>query len=98
MPDLSYPYKFTCFYDYDKDCSPTTDFQSSSNQTLGGVCSMPISYTYSHNGSGTFPAAGDEVFDENDDPVLSGYYKFNSTFVYKATFGTVDASWPQDLC
>ena len=78
--------------------SCSTDFQSSSNSNFGNVCSMSISYTYSHNGSGTFPAAGDEVFDENDDPVISGYYKFNSTFVYKATLGTVDAGWPQNIC
>ena len=74
------------------------DFQSSSNQTFNGVCAASIAYTYSHDGSGTFPAAGDRVFDENDNPVVSGYYKFNSTFVYQTTLNVVNAGWPQNFC
>ena len=78
--------------------SCTTDFQSSDNQTFGGVCLAPISYTYSHDGATTYPTAGDSVFDENDDPVVSGYYKFNSTYVYKTTSNVVDVGWPQNFC
>lgn len=97
MP-IAYPYKFSDWYGYDKDCVPTTDFQSSADAPLAGVCLSIINLTYSHTGSGTFPAAGDSVFDENGDPVVSGYYKFNSTFVYKTTLNVVDSGWPQDLC
>jgi hypothetical protein len=78
--------------------SCTTDFQSSDDQTFGGVCLAPISYTYSHDGATTYPTAGDSVFDENDDPVVSGYYKFNSTYVYKTTSNVVDVGWPQNFC
>jgi len=78
--------------------SCTTDFQSSGVANFSGVCLAIINKTYSHNGSGTFPTAGDSVFDENGNPVVSGYYKFNSTFVYKTTLNVVDSGWPQDLC
>ena len=97
MP-ISSPYKFSDWYGYDKDFSSSTDFQSSSDTSLPGVCLQIINLTYSHNGSGTFPAAGDSVFDENGNPVVSGHYKFNSTFVYKTTLNVVDSGWPQDLC
>ena len=96
MP-IAYPYKFSDWYGYDQDCG-STDFQSSVKSTFSGVCSAAINKTYSHNGSGTFPAAGDSVFDENDNPVLSGYYKFNSTYVYQTTLNVVDVGWPQNIC
>ena len=78
--------------------SCTTDFQSSADAPEAGICLQIINLTYSHNGSGTFPAAGDSVFDENDNPVVSGYYKFNGCFVYKTTLNVVDSGWPQGTC
>jgi len=78
--------------------SCTTDFQSSDVSNFGGVCLAIINLTYSHNGSGTFPTAGDSVFDENGDPVVSGYYKFNGCFVFKTTLNVVDSGWPQGTC
>ena len=75
-----------------------TDFQSSGDTSLPGVCLAIINLTYSHNGSGTFPTAGDSVFDENGDPVVSGYYKFNGCFVFKTTLNVVDSGWPQGTC
>lgn len=97
MP-IAYPYKFSDWYGYDKDCSPLTDFQSSGVANFAGVCLAIINLTYSHNGSGTFPTAGDSVFDENGDPVVSGYYKFNGCFVFKTTLNVVDSGWPQGTC
>jgi hypothetical protein len=97
MP-ISSPYKFSDWYGYDKDFSSSTDFQSSSDTSRLGVCSIQGVYTYTHNGSGPYPAAGDSVFDQNGNPVVSGHYKFNSTFVYKTTLNVVDSGWPQDLC
>ena len=78
--------------------SCTTDFQSSGVANFSGVCLAIINLTYSHNGSGTFPTAGDSVFDENGDPVVSGYYKFNGCFVFKTTLNVVDSGWPQGTC
>ena len=64
------------------------------------MCALSIDKTYSHNGSGTYPAAGDTVYDELDSTVADHYYKFNSTWVYRITGGSgvVASSWPQDIC
>ena len=101
MP-IAYPYRFSDWYGYDKDCSATTDFQSSDGGSISGadyVCLKVTSYTYSHNGSGTYPAAGDSVFDENDNPLVSGYYKImGTTNVYRIVLGTVSSGWPQNIC
>ena len=75
-----------------------TSFQSSGVANFSGVCLAIINKTYSHNGSGTFPTAGDSVFDENGNPVVSGYYKFNGCFVFKTTSNVVDSGWPQGTC
>ena len=97
MP-VNQPYVFGCWYGYDQDCSVITNFQSSADTSLPGVCLAVINLTYGHNGSGTFPTAGDSVFDENGDPVVSGYYKFNGCFVFKTTLNVVDSGWPQGTC
>jgi len=79
-----------------------TDFQSSSAGTLNFqdyVCLKTTSYTYSHSGSGTYPAAGDTVYDENDNPLASGYYKImGTTNVYRIIIGNVASGWPQSMC
>jgi hypothetical protein len=99
MP-ITYPYKFSDWYGYDKDCTGTTNFQSSTGYDILNVCSGSINKTYSHDGSGTYPAAGDTVYDELGNTVGDNYYKFNSTWVYRITGGSgvVANTWPQDLC
>ena len=88
---------------YGKSFSTVKDFQSSDAGSLspgvGYVCDKTTSYTYSHNGSGTYPAAGNSVFDENDDPLASGFYKImGTTNVYRIILGTVASGWPQNIC
>ncbi len=101
MP-IAYPYKFSDWYGYDKDCTSTTAFSSSTGYSLINVCSGSIGSTYYHNGSGTYPAAGDTVYSDSAGTCVlaDNYYKFNSTWVYRITGGSgvVNGSWPQDIC
>tara|TARA_R110000764_G_scaffold234009_1_gene327652 strand:+ start:741 stop:1046 length:306 start_codon:yes stop_codon:yes gene_type:complete len=101
MP-IAYPYKFNDWYGYDKDCVAVTAFSSSAGFSLIFVCAGMIANTYYHDGSGTYPAAGDTVYsDSAGTSVLADfYYLFNSTWVYRITGGSgvVAASWPQDIC
>jgi hypothetical protein len=101
MP-IAYPYKFSDWYSYDKDCVAVTSFSSSTGTVFLGVCALSIGSTYYHDGSGTYPAAGDTVYsDSGGTSVLADfYYKFNSTWVYRITggAGVVDSGWPQDIC
>ena len=98
MP-IAYPYNFSDWYGYDKDCN---SFSSSTGTVFSGVCALAIDQTYYHNGSGIYPAAGDTVYsDSAGTSVLADfYYKFNSTWVIRITggAGVVNASWPQDIC
>ena len=98
MP-IAYPYKFSDWYGYDKDCN---SFSSSTGDGIGSVCALSIDQTYYHNGSGTYPAAGDTVYSDSagTSVLADNYYKFNSTWVYRITGGSggVNASWPQDIC
>jgi len=101
MP-IAYPYKFSDWYGYDKDCVSTTAFSSSTGYSIGSVCSASIGSTYYHDGSGTYPAAGDTVYSDSagTSVLADNYYKFNSTWVYRITGGSgvVNGSWPQDIC
>ena len=101
MP-ISQPYKMSCWYGYDQDCSALTSFSSSSGTALFGVCSESINQTYYHDGSGTYPAQGDKVYSDSGGSSVLGdnYYKFNSTWVYRITggAGVVTLGWPQDMC
>jgi len=96
----SAPHAYSEFYS--KTWSATTSFSSSTGTVFLGVCALSIGSTYYHNGSGTYPAAGDTVYsDSAGTSVLADfYYKFNSTWVYRITGGSgvVAASWPQDIC
>jgi len=101
MP-IAYPYKFSDWYGYDKDCVAVTAFSSSTGYSLINVCSGSIGSTYYHDGSGTYPAAGDTVYSNSGGTttLADNYYKFNSTWVYRITGGSgvVNGSWPQDIC
>ena len=54
MP-IAYPYKFSDWYGYDKDCVVLTGFLAGSGQSgSSGICNQLSSQvTYYHNGSGT---------------------------------------------
>lgn len=60
-----------------------TSFTASSNSNFFGVCSAFPNQTYYHNGSGTFPAVGDIVYDNStpsqNDRLSAGYYRFDAT-------------------
>ena len=77
-------------------------YSSSTGTVFSGVCALSINQTYYHNGSGTYPTAGDTVYsDPGGTNVLADfYYKFNSTFVIRITGGAgiVNPSWPQNIC
>ena len=63
MP-IAYPYKFSDWYGYDKDCASVTGFLAGSGQSgSSGICNQLSSQTtYYHNGSGTYPVVGDIVY------------------------------------
>ena len=66
MP-IAYPYKFSDWYGYDKDCSTLTAFLVGSGQSgSSGICSQLSSQaTYYHDGSGTYPAVNDIVYTDS---------------------------------
>ena len=63
MP-ITYPYKMSDWYGYDKDCSPTpTAFSSSiSDKSQTAACPLSLNQTYYHSGSGALPITGDTVW------------------------------------
>ena len=63
MP-IAYPYRFSDWYGYDKDCASVTGFLAGSGQSgSSGICNQLSSQTtYYHNGSGTYPVVGDTMF------------------------------------
>lgn len=83
MP-VSYPYGFSCWYGYDKDCVTLTSYTSSipSSATIFTVCSQSTTATYYHDGSGTYPVTGDVVYSSSaggsSNYLSSGYYKINN--------------------
>jgi hypothetical protein len=78
MP-IAYPYKFSDWYGYDKDCSSVTSFTSAIAET-GITCSQPLNQTYYHNGSGTYPVANDVVYTNSagTTTIGSGRYRLNN--------------------
>ena len=71
------PDKMTEFYGYDHDAtSALTSFNGSSGTTSSkSVCSQSLSATYYHDGSGTLPATGDNVYqDSSGDQALEDQY------------------------
>lgn len=78
MP-IAYPYSFTCWYGYDQDCSTVTSFAASASATFSGVCSATANQTYYHNGTGSIPGNGDNVYTNSSGttPLAAGYYRFD---------------------
>tara|TARA_R110000823_G_scaffold293374_1_gene412199 strand:- start:14 stop:1240 length:1227 start_codon:yes stop_codon:yes gene_type:complete len=79
---------------------PLKGFSSSGGTVFSGVCALSINRTYYHNGSGTYPAYGDIVYQDSNglSVVADFYYKFNLTWVYKIVNGEVAFDWPQNIC
>jgi hypothetical protein len=63
MP-IAYPYKFSDWYGYDKDCATLTSFSSGSGQSdVKFVCTQSVNTTKYHDGSGFNPQVNDNVYD-----------------------------------
>ena len=61
MP-IAYPYRFSDWYGYDKDCATLTSFSSGSGQTdVKFICNQVVNTTKYHDGSGTSPQVNDNV-------------------------------------
>ena len=101
MP-ISYPYKFSDWYGYDKDCTTLTSFSSSTGTVFLGVCSLNLGQTYYHDGTGTTPVAGDAVYSDSagNNPLAAFYYRTGTKTVIRitGTSGVVDSGWPQAIC
>ena len=63
MP-ISFPYKFSDWYGYDKDCSTLTSFYvtTSTSKFADDVCDVAATVNLWHDGSNTLPANGDIVY------------------------------------
>ena len=110
MP-IAYPYKFSDWYGYDKDCVALTAFSSSSMGVFNQACSNSgfnpcCTQTYYHNGSGATPVAGDNCFSDSAGTtvLLGGYYNINSAIgvgnrlyirISSNSTGEVDSGYPQ---
>ena len=67
MP-IAYPYKFSDWYGYDKDCVAVTGFNVGNPDTSNTPpCSQgsPGANNYYHDGSGTYPVTGDVIYTNN---------------------------------
>ena len=80
MP-ISFPYKFSDWYGYDKDCATLTSFSSGSGQTdVKFICTQIVSTTKYHDGSGLSPQVNDNVYDNaaGTTATFNGYYTVGS--------------------
>jgi hypothetical protein len=80
MP-ISFPYKFSDWYGYDKDCSATTAFNSGSGQNdVKFICTQTVNSTKYHDGSGIAPQVNDRIYDNAAGTTVTsnGYYTVGS--------------------
>ncbi len=80
MP-IAYPYKFSDWYGYDKDCTTTTSFSSGSGQADAKfICTQTVNTTKYHDGSGLNPTTGDTVYENAAGTTTTGngYYTVGS--------------------
>jgi len=72
MP-IAYPYKFSDWYGYDKDCTTLTSFSSGSGQAdTKFICSQTVNTTKYHDGSGNNPTTGDTVYNNLSGTTATG--------------------------
>ena len=77
-PPNSTPVQANSFYSYDKDASSLTSFNGSTGGGSGkAVCNLATGVTYYHDGSGTYPQAGDNVYTNSSGttPMADNFYK-----------------------
>mgnify|MGYP003114314503 CR=1 FL=1 len=79
------PDKMTEFYGYDHDAtasSSLTEFNGSPGTTSSkSVCGQSVNGTYYHDGTGSIPATGDNVYGDSsgDEPLEDQYYRIMPT-------------------
>ena len=78
-PDGAEPHSIDEFYGYDHDAtasSSLTEFYGSSGTTSSkSACSQSVNVSYYHDGTGSIPATGDNVYaDSSGDEALEGQY------------------------
>ena len=93
MP-ISFPYKFSDWYGYDKDCTALTSFVSGSGQQdVKFICTQAINTTKYHDGSGSNPQVNDNVYDNatGTTSTSNGFYTARtgggSVFYYRVVSG-----------
>lgn len=81
MP-IAYPYKWSDWYGYDKDCSASLTAFNSSKRALSAVsaCNFTLlNLVFYHDGSNALPVAGDFVYTANNaipaNFLSAGFYK-----------------------
>ncbi len=99
MP-IAYPYKWSDWYGYDKDCSPSLTSFSSSKRATSAIfaCNFTsLNLTFYHDGSNALPSPGDLVYTANNaipaNFLSSGYYKIQLSpgrYMYIDPVGEVD--------
>ena len=99
MP-IAYPYKWSDWYGYDKDCSASLTAFNSSKRALSGVsaCNFTLlNLVFYHDGSNALPVAGDLVYTANNATPANflaiGYYKISNSpanWMYIDPVGEVD--------
>lgn len=84
MP-IAYPYRFSDWYGYDKDCSTLTSYSSSVVGVFNQACpfdgsTRTLSQTYYHDGSGSLPTTGDTCYSDSagTSTLAAGYYNINT--------------------
>ena len=99
MP-IGYPYKFSDWYGYDKDCAGKVPFSTSVSSTTSNVCSVSVNQTLYHNGTSTpgapinNPAVNNTVYYDiqGQNTVSSGNYKINyNKYIVVNSSGVVTA-------
>lgn len=84
-PDGSTPHKMSEWYGYDHDYSALISFSSGPVATTGALaCAQGApSATYYHDGSGTFPAVGDNVYTNSfgTTALSNGFYKIFTQYM-----------------
>lgn len=76
-PNSAAPHGMAEFYSYDNDASSATSYLGSVKGSSFSVCLFPNNTTYYHNGSGSLPAVGDNVFSDLSlsTPLAGGWYR-----------------------
>jgi len=93
-PPSSTPVQTNSFYSYDKDATASlTSFSSSVGTTSSkAVCGQSIGSTYYHNGSGTSPTTGDDVYTSSagTTSLSDGYYRTTALGGIRVISGSVN--------